>query len=827
MKPRILTRVAGLGAAAIVGLLAFGCSKQGGVHLLVPNQRPVAEITSAPANSTDTSFYAYRINWTGYDPDGRVDHFTYAVDPTDTDTLWHTTNKKEDIFFFRATVPVLGGKPGVATRSVDPHTFVIKAWDNLGLASEPRFRSFTSYTVSPTVFITSPPPIGALQQQLTPATTINWVGVDPDGQFTQKPIKYKYKLLARGNTEFSYDIARSKPDSLRRFYAKTNFANWDSVGGDTTVVQYTGLLPSQQYIFIVIGYDEAGAYSPLFSLTGNMLQFQVGFAGTLGPRITVFNESFFYTQPYGSWYPDNPITWVPLEIPAGRVVTFNWFATPPSGLISYYRWRIGGDVLDETPRTPEATDWSHWSAKSSQTTLCTIGPFAANVQQLLYIAAWDNNGLRSCVTIQLKPVQPDFAKSVLIVDDTRAEVDQFYALGNPKAGQTYPYTSIWPAAAELDTFLYARGGVFWRGTQVAATAPIQPVSPPGLFAGYDFDTLGTRQGYQIASAGVPLSFLGHYKHVIWLDDHNSGLNSGSPIDLRTPTSTLHWMCTPNHQNTLGSYMSAGGSVWLSGGTGAFASLREFDAKGVKDNNNTYNSPGKTVFSLAANELIPGRLMYDGAHWQNEMVYQQVGITVTTIQKSPFTPRQPWSMPGFEFKGTVTSPDYTHLPATLRIKLLARGDTLPPTRALTDQAKFYSIPQFDAEYLTQDNRVMESIDPNPDTPNEVSVLDTLMSLRGSSLVPSGALDFGTMTYYHGVLHPDFIFCGFPIWLWTRSDCMALVDFVMQDIWKLPRANIPRAPQASVNPFARGVPGTRPATTPTSVGSRMPASRSAKR
>ena len=38
--------------------------------------------TRAPINTTGQYFYAYTMNWTGFDPDGRLDHFLYKVDPT-------------------------------------------------------------------------------------------------------------------------------------------------------------------------------------------------------------------------------------------------------------------------------------------------------------------------------------------------------------------------------------------------------------------------------------------------------------------------------------------------------------------------------------------------------------------------------------------------------------------------------------------------------------------------------------------------------------------------------------------------------------------------
>jgi hypothetical protein len=823
MKSRVLARAAGFVLTAVIAFAVYGCSKKAGVHMLIPNQRPSVDITSAPVDTRDTAFYAYRINWSGDDPDGRIDHYALAIDPGDNDTTWQTTTKNEQTFFFRSTDPVPVGHVGDAIHSINSHTFVIKAFDNLGLPSAPKVRSFFSYTVAPTVLITSPLPSPLLQRQLTPSMRVSWTGSDPDGQFTQKPVKYKYKLFSLGNSEFDYNIIRTKPDSLRRFYAKTNFATWDSVGGDTTTVQFTGLTPGQQYIFVVIGYDEAGAYSPSFSLSGNMLQFEVGFAGTLGPIITAFNQAFFYRMISGGFTPNDPTTWVHLELPAPRQVTFNWSAEPPPGAnMQWYRWRLDGDVFDETARTNEATDWYHWSAKSVGTVSCTIGPFQPNVQHFLYIEAMDNNGLLSLLTIVLHPVLPTFDKGLLVVDDTRLEVEQLNA-----AGKIMPYTQVWPSAAELDTFFYARGGVPWRGTQVAASVVPQPVTKPGIFAGYDYDTLGTRLGLQIAATGVPLSLLGKYKHIIWLVDRNGGANTGTPIDAVKPTSTLHWLCTPNHMNTLGSYMTSGGSVWLTGGDGAFATLREFNAKGADNNDGAYG-PGRNIFSNGKNELVPGRVMYDAAHWQSELCVQTVSISAQSIVKSPNTPRQAWTSPGWNYTHPLTSPDYNQLPALMRTKQLARGDSLPPTRPVADQSKFYNTTgTFDVEYMTQPNYIIEDMDPNPFAVTEASALDTLMDARGGSLAQTGN-EAVTMTWYHGVGTPDFVFSGFSPWLWTRSDDQQIVDFVLQQIWKVPFNAAARSmPQSAARPVIHSPASIRPAAAPVGALPTLPTLRTAGR
>ncbi len=824
MKSRVLNRAAGLVIAAVIALAIFGCSKKAGIHSLIPNRPPTVEITSAPVDTRDTASYSVHILWSGDDPDGRVDHYEFAIDPSANNTVWHRTTRNDTTFTFTSTEPIAQGKPTDPRRALAPHSFTILAVDNQGMKSEPRTRSFFSYTVAPTVRIMSPKPSDLLARSLTPSMTVTWEGTDPDGYLVNvaKPIYYRYKVFEQGNSEFDFNILKSNPDSLRRYYAKTNFESWSKVGHDTTFVKLNGQTVGHEYVFVVVAFDTAGAYSPVFNLTTNMLWYEVGFAATLGPVITVYNESFYYTMPSGGYTPNDPISWVHLELPAANKTTFNWFADPPSGAaMQSYRWRLDGDVGDETPRTNEATDWYHWSAKLVGTTSCVIGPFRPGILTFLYIEAEDDNGLKSIVTIVLHPVQPTFEHELLVVNDTRPEVDQFSS-----PGVIMPYTGIWPSTAELDTFLFARGGYPWRGTQVPASAAIQPVSRPGLFAGYSFDTLGTRLGLMIAANGVPLSLLGKYKHIVWMVDPNGGSNSGTPIDAGKPTSTLHWMCTPNHLNTLGSYISSGGSVWLLGGDVAKASLLAYN---VRSNDTAY--PGfRTVFGNNKGELVPGRLMYDSAHWQDELAVQPVSIAAASIIKSPKVPQHAWTSPGWNYRHPIASPNYALLPATMRKKLLALGDSVPPTRPNTGlgQAQFYGTGStFDVEYMTQPNYIIEDLDSTAFGVQEASSLDTLMDAKSLSLAATGNEPV-SMTYYHGVTTPEIIFSGFDIWKWTRADDITMVDFVLQQIWKMNHNDAARwAPQSSARPGGRVLAKAGPATVPVVAGPRLPSARTAGR
>jgi hypothetical protein len=99
-------------------------------------------------------------------------------------------------------------------------------------------------------------------------------------------------------------------------------------------------------------------------------------------------------------------------------------------------------------------------------------------QHFLYIEATDNNGLASLGVVEIVMVAPSFEHDLLIVDDTRLEPDKF------KFGVLEAYKAPWPSSAELDTFLYARGGAPWRQTKDPESGV---TSFPGVFAGYRFD----------------------------------------------------------------------------------------------------------------------------------------------------------------------------------------------------------------------------------------------------------------------------------------------------------------------------------------------------
>jgi hypothetical protein len=98
-----------------------------------------------------------------------------------------------------------------------------------------------------------------------------------------------------------------------------------------------------------------------------------------------------------------------------------------------------------------------------------------------------------------------------------------------------------------------------------------------------------------------------------------------------------------------------------------------------------------------------------------------------------------------------------------------------------------------------------VDPSPDQVRIASVMDTLYEGSSSQILRSPA---PTMTWYHGRDANRFVFSGFAPWDFRREQCIALTDFVLQDLWGLTRQPVDRGMLAS--PLGR--PAARTVVTP---------------
>ena len=119
-----------LASIAALALAASGCSQKARSVLGVPNQPPRVELSAHLSVSSPTST-TYDLSWRASDPDGRVDHYLYAVDPPDdADTTWIVTTDNEKRLAFSA--PKQSPTKDSLTVLRGFHVFVIAAVDNDG-----------------------------------------------------------------------------------------------------------------------------------------------------------------------------------------------------------------------------------------------------------------------------------------------------------------------------------------------------------------------------------------------------------------------------------------------------------------------------------------------------------------------------------------------------------------------------------------------------------------------------------------------------------------------------------------------------------------------
>ena len=728
---------------ASLAALLIGCSPE--ALPVVPNVRPTLEVTQAPVNPTQPFFYGYELRWAGYDVDGFIDHFRYAVDPPShigAETTWVNTTDNRRSFLFHAD----SLSSGADQTAEGYHTIVLQAVDDRGGVSAPVWRSLTSFTIAPTLQIVQPAPNQLFPYQSGPSIRVRWVGTDPDGRGTNKPVKYKYRLFSESDTDFGFEVVLSRPDSVRKAFGP-RFSDWDSVGGDTTAVEFTNMRQGK-HVVAVVAIDEAGAYSPVMTQLTNMLYFTVNYKGLQGPQLVVYNESIFYDWGTGGFL-DSPESWVRTEAAAGRPVRFNWYGkTQPGTFVSGYRWMLDGNLTDETPRSDENREFHRWSRWSPLTTSVELPPFnPANFSEThtFFLEAIDNNAQLSLGVVQFTVVRAVFDRDLLIVDDTRLRGDV------PKAGgcMEMPRNVPWPTSAELDTFFFARGGMPWK------CYPAGTLSQPGIFSGYSYDTLGTRF---LPQGTLTLQRLSRYRHVVWYTDNKAARNINDPFSTLDPMSQLRWLTTQGRSNPIGTWITQGGQVWMFGG-GAATALQANGDKAPYD-----------VYSNSEGELIPGKFMYDVFGWRSE-------ITARSFAQAK-VPSHPI--------GRSTSPfDYTGLPELLSFKEPETDDMsrFAPGRNYSDFYRQSNI----GEGISKPNSIVEDLDPSPNVRLDASVLDTLYESIGGQL----GSDKTVMTVYYGGKNGQIqVFSGFELWYWKRDQQIAILDWVLQKAWNLPRQNLPR-------------------------------------
>ena len=757
-------------ALTLLLLAAPGCSRPAPLRILVPNERPTIHLTTAPLEG-DSVFYNVHLTWFAYDPDGRVASFEYAIDPTAAgDTAWQRTSEGSMTVRFQAVNP----GSGLSAASSSYHVFVIRAIDNEGARSAPEFDAFTAFTVAPKTQILSPSP-SRLGPAMTASTiTIRWRGTDPDGADRSTPVRFKYRLASRSQIQARLSLGSLAPTAsdLQEFFGSDApaFTTWDSVPPESAFARYESLPVSQIQFFAVVAIDEAGAYEPRFDLDRNLLQFRPS-SEALGPRLTVSNDFVLYTQQKStSDVSDARIVHVPVT--AGEPVRFNWVASPAAGTsITSYRWvldPLNNDLTDQTPREREDQTyrWSSWSLNESSVLL---GPFAATPDQddihRLYVEARDDASIWTRVGIEIRAVAK--ARGVLIVDDFFASPDRDYGPADPRSFQPW---GNFPTEAVLDTLMFAVGSVPYRHR------PPGTLSPPGMFAGFDYDTLDYL--FVNPKTGVPLDLMLRYRAIVWFTSFRDASRSPIPHQPPQPYCALRYACRPVNFNPLVPFLQHGGRLWLFGDGIA-------SAIGLGETENLVNTPG------------PGSYLYDYLD-----VRSRIDRSGTDPWGEDLSDRAVPYLPESATPGRPWPPDST--------RKFARGDCdetrVGPT-AVRERERWASLPCL---HLTKEFADWPAGFPSTFKCNYVSLplaipadpstivngvfepaVDTLYLYRAHFYNPSPGYKSAdgkpVMFSYWGADHGHVVWTDLPLWMFDRTELQQLAREVMRNFGISPESD----------------------------------------
>jgi hypothetical protein len=752
-------RCAGAALLAAVAFAGGGCGR-GLESVIRPNIAPTIHVTaSVELGSADE--LTGRVSWTAGDPDGRVDHCLIGENPASVERVdagWRQVTGHSHIVRLRAPTPgALQAKH--AARAID--VVAVRAVDDEGAMSEPATAAFLGADVAPTVEITQPQPTGLREYPVSPTVRVEWRASDSDAP-RGMPREVRYKLFRYSDDPGLYLRLFINPDTLNALYAP-GFSDWKSVRGDSTGVVLSGLTVGERYLLVVTALDREGAWDPVFTFRKNMLRMQVLDPGTAGPLLTIFSGEFFHRYFTGGIHAE------PVEVsePSSVPIVVRWSAAPLTeygqaigNAVDAYRWTLDPvDLADESPRHPESRDLAHWSQWSTSLISATIGPFAGTPGEThdLYVEARDVGGFLSLGHVRFNFATPSFTRDLLIVDDTRLVLGE-----TCRPSQDSIPRGPWPTSAELDTFLFAVGGVQWRRT------PHGTLSAPGVFHGYSYDSLVT---WGRPDDWMPsLEFLGRYRHVAWIIDATSATFSpdletgGGCLPQRT---ALRLMSSPNHESTLAAYVRGGGNVWLIGGGASIATLEDWNYRA-----NDRSPFGGWTYSSFGNEpdLLPGHLVYDFGGWRSEI--KVAAPPAVSIRR--------------DVHGDGAS--YAAFPSALDPKSPAT-DPLPPLRRPGD---FYlKLGTTGVEFLGAPNLVADPRNPSPQHRFDLHSLDTVYVATGTPDLldrPSSPGDAGLspcMTYAHPPGQGTVMLTGFDIWHLRRDQSVQLVDAMLQGVWGLSR------------------------------------------
>lgn len=515
----------GLSAVVLVG-----CAKDAAG----PQSRsfaPETELTYAPLQG-DTAGFRVHLFWNGFDRDGEVKRFRYAID---SDTLESNTAKWKSTTALDTTLVFLVGPLG----DVRGHVFWVSAEDNDGyIDPTPAKRYFSIKTIPPFSNILRGP--SAFNSLIPPDFRFEWEGTDPDGSETGGPVpcdSFETFLLRVGamNDSSTAPAHQPLPPFDERLYvnlinasvgdtlADPRYSDWRWKGIRAKSVRMFHT-PLGEYVFALRAVDLAGTREKGLAFVRNIRHFTVT-TRNVGPTLQPVYRGIGLPPAIG------PVDFARREIQIleGELVSFAWSATAES----YGAVIVGLTyALDDTLLFPPL---------DTRNTGVTYRPSDLSVGlHFLFIRAVDDMGLQTNAVIPFRIIHPAFKDPVSAFNPPQyLYVDDALAPGN-----TMSRFFNFPSDAEEDEW--------WRANILT------PLTLQHGAGRRDWDTyaMGATTGSGMR-AEPPLTELVLYRVVIWNVDLNN---------LSTNPTALFRTLVGGGPSELSAYLRAGGTLILTGFT---------------------------------------------------------------------------------------------------------------------------------------------------------------------------------------------------------------------------------------------------------------------
>ena len=602
--------------------LAWSCSGDDAGQRYA-NILPHVKITGAPKENLRTHFQVH-VFWAGWDDDGQIVRFEYAVDPppeftpeevaspetapglelirirgprAHTDTLrvaktveggkvsydWVETPEADRVFELEtpaADSTHVGGNRRPLNTFSGVHTVYVRSRDNLGAYSVPDRIGFTNFTVTPTAWIVKP------NIRVTDVVFaggklhVTWGGSDPDPP-TGVPgvVGYYYKLIPLEEAVRPYNVFT--PLHIQQLiYVDTPDVPWVYVDAKTTNESFF-LTNGEQYVFVIRAVDALGAVEPFvetqrLGMPGNVMKIVSG--SKSGSPILTLNEPNLGNYKFTGTEP----TVIEVEVAVDTELNFSWSASAETygGVIEGFSWGLDVPDLDKEGPGSRWQPWSKWTR--------TLTPivFRDTGVHVFYLRVRDEFGTITTGAIILKVFDLPLTREVLLIDD-------------------YKETRF-PLDHQADAFWDQMFEDSGRFSEVELN--------PGE---YKFDVGGVGDALYLQHFIPKLSHLGKYKMVVW-NVHGNGICA--------QTGLLHAAAvTP----IIRPYLNAGGKLWVVGPM-SLASMRV----GYCGTPGTFTPPpdlvaGDVGYPLA---FAPGEFGWDylkvfsqqimndaNDHWRNAML----------------------------------------------------------------------------------------------------------------------------------------------------------------------------------------------------------------